>query len=253
MTRIIRDELRSQGKLSADSHTSSVLVERNLSNPKLASSYVAGDQIHYKTGSAETHGIANNSLATVVSTDSEKNLLTIETRNGERAVYNPAQLKRLTAESKVYREESRDLAEGDRVQLIRSDWKAGIRGGTLGSIEKLNDEGGLSIKSDNGKLLQLDSQQARHVDYGYAVESVTNLSADRVILSGDGQIMQQREALRGGATRLQELSVYTSQAAAPSKIPASPQLEKAGSSASEGIGKAASAVSSVIEGFGIGM
>ena len=48
--------------------------------------------------------------------DGNKNILTVETREGEQVSYNPAQLRRQTAESTIYREETRELAEGDRPQ-----------------------------------------------------------------------------------------------------------------------------------------
>ncbi len=55
-----------------------MLVKRELSNPKLAAQYHPGDQIHYKTGSPNEHGIAANSTATVLRTNAIKIVLTVE-------------------------------------------------------------------------------------------------------------------------------------------------------------------------------
>jgi hypothetical protein len=38
---------------------------------------------------------------------------------------------------------------------------------------------------DNGKSVDLDLEAARHIDYGYAVETAASLAADRVILTGE--------------------------------------------------------------------
>ena len=71
----------------------------------------------------------------------------------------------------------------------------------------------LSVRLDNGKTVDLDTEAARHIDYGYAVESAANLTADRVILTGEAQ---QLAGLEQNLTRLnpsiRELSVYTSDA-----------------------------------------
>ena len=104
LTQLIRSDLREQGKLAAESRTFPVLVEQDYSNPKLAASYTPGDQIHYRTGSPSIEGIPHNSVATVLDIDAKRNLLTIETRDGEQVSYNPAQLKQQTKESTVYRE-----------------------------------------------------------------------------------------------------------------------------------------------------
>jgi hypothetical protein len=65
LTALVRDELRSQGRLGQDSYSVPVLVEQHFGNPRLAANYATGDQIHYETGSAAEHGIADNSTATV--------------------------------------------------------------------------------------------------------------------------------------------------------------------------------------------
>ena len=49
----------------------------------------------------------------MVSVDARSNLLTVETREGDRVSYNPALLKQQTDRSSVYMEESRVLAQGE--------------------------------------------------------------------------------------------------------------------------------------------
>ena len=119
----------------------------------------------------------------------------------------------------VYSPEERELAEGERIQLTRSEWDQGIRAGNLATIEHIHEDGSLSVKVDSGAGLQLTPKQAQHVEYGYAIESTKRLAVDRVILSGEAeQITAQREALAQLPAKLHELTVYTSdgyQSAAP--------------------------------------
>src|SRR5579883_1799727 len=116
VTSLIRDELRRQGRLSLESHALPVWVEQHFGNPRLAANYAAGDQIHYKVGSPE-HGIVDKSTATVLAVDPKANRLTVAMRDGNEASYNPALLKQLTLQSHVFREEVREISEGERIRL----------------------------------------------------------------------------------------------------------------------------------------
>ena len=93
LTQLIRADLQAQGRIAEESHSVPILVEQDLSNKKLAANYQPGDEIHYKTGSPNAEGIPNNSAATVLSEDGNKNILTVETREGEQVSYNPAAQK----------------------------------------------------------------------------------------------------------------------------------------------------------------
>jgi hypothetical protein len=116
----------------------------------------------------------------------------------------------------VYSSEERELAEGERIQLTRSEWDQGIRVGNLATIQHIHEDGGLSVKVDSGASLQLTPEQAQHVEYAYAIESTKRLAVDRVILSGEAeQITAQREALSQLPAKLHDLTVYTSDSFQP--------------------------------------
>jgi conjugative relaxase-like TrwC/TraI family protein len=211
LTKLIRADLQAQGKLATDSRSVPVLVEQDYSNPKLAASYIPGDQIHYRTGSPGIEGIPHNSVATVLNTDVINNVLTIETRDGEQVSYNPAHLKQQTKESTVYREEQRDLAVGDRIQFTTPDRENRIRSGDFATIEQIGQENTLSVRMDNGKAVELDPEKARHIDYGYIVETAQHVSADRILLTGEsGQLAEQQAALAKLNPNLHALAIYTS-------------------------------------------
>ncbi len=163
--------------------------------------------IQYKTGSAEAHGIASNSRATVIATDPTKNLLTIETREGEQVAYNPALLKQQTAQSTVYREETRDLAEGDRIQFTKSNWEQRIRSGDFATVERIAEDNSIAAKLDSGRSVDLNPEKARHIDYGYAVDGNQRFSADRVLATGENLEIA---ALSNLSPYIRDLSVYTS-------------------------------------------
>ena len=208
---LIRSELQAQGRLSAESRSVPVFIERDLDNPRLAANYGPEDRISYRKGSPEEHGIAYNSSAIVVSVDARSNLLTVETREGDRISYNPTLLKQQTDRSTVYKEESRELAEGERIQFTAANPELRIRAGSLATVEKIGEDNVITVRLDNGKAVELDAEQSRYIDYGYVVEATQQASVDRILVTGTSdQIAGHQEALSHLSPYLRDLAIYTS-------------------------------------------
>ena len=260
LTQLIRSDLREQGKLAEESRTMPVLVEQDYSNPKLAASYSPGDQIHYRTGSPSIEGIPHNSVATVLDIDAKKNLLTIETRDGEQVSYNPVQLKQQTKESTVYREAERDLAVGERIQFTAPDRANRIRSGDFATVERIGDDNALSVRLDNGKMVELDPEKARHIDYGYTVETAKHVSADRILLTGESsQLAEQQTTLAKLNPNVRDFAIYTSDSTnllhRDNGIGKEPELSQDGLSNAPSLSNASepSGPSIEVEGYGIGL
>jgi len=211
LTQLIRADHRSSGRLASEEHSVSVLVERKFPNPYIAEDYRPDDEIHFRTGSPAYEGIPHDSTVRVLEVDASKNTLTIETTDGSQVTYNPAQLQSQTSQSKVYREESREMAEGERIRFTSSDKENHIRTGDFATVEQIVPD--LSVQLDNGKSVELDAKAARHIDYGYAIESAANVAADRMILTGEAlQLAGLEDDLARLHPNIRELSVYTSNA-----------------------------------------
>ncbi len=209
LTQLIRTDLRNNGRLGSDEHSVSLLVEQKFPNPRFAGNYRPGDEIHFRIGSPALEGIPHNSVAQVLEVDAGRNMLTIETADGGQVIYDPAQLRSQTNQSKVYREEMREMAAGERIRFTAPEKENHVRSGVFATVERIEPD--LSVRLDNGKSVDLDTESARHIDYGYAVESAANLAADRVILTGEAA---QLAGLENDLARLnpsiRELAVYTS-------------------------------------------
>jgi hypothetical protein len=211
LTQLIRSELQAQGRLSVESRSVPVLIERDLGNPRLAANYAPADRINYRKGSPEEHGIGDNSSAIVVSVDDRSNLLTVETREGDRVSYNPALLKQQTDRSTVYMEGSRELAQGERIQFNTANPELRIHARSLATVEKFGEDNAITVRLDNGKTVELDGEQSRYIDYGYAVETAQQASVDRILVTGTSQqIAEQQEALTHLSPHLRDLAIYTS-------------------------------------------
>ena len=83
----------------------------------IASSYRVGDAVRYLRGS-QTYGLEAKSYATVISTDSEQNLITVKKSDGQFVTYDPGRVKGVT----IYEPEIRSFSQGDRIQFT-APWR----------------------------------------------------------------------------------------------------------------------------------
>jgi conjugative relaxase-like TrwC/TraI family protein len=211
LTQLIRDELRQQDRLAHEGRAVPVLIEQDFGNPRLAANYAPGDKIHYRTGSPAEHGIADNSMATVRSVDVRANTLTVETLDSNEVSYNPALARKLTGQSTLFREEQRDVAVGERIRLTQSDQGTHVRSGDFGTVERISNDNSLSVRLDNGKSIELDSERGRHIDYGYVVEGSPYAAVDRVLVTGDApQLAQEEKMFAHLSPQTRDLALYIS-------------------------------------------
>jgi hypothetical protein len=208
LTQLIRADLYAQGKLGRDAQAVPVLVEKDTGSKMRVESYEPGDKIHYKTGSPSLHGIPHDSEATVLSTKPRGNVLSVQLdATREEIFYNPAQLRAQTRESRTYQEETREIAQGERIRFTSYDKEIGVRSGDLGTVTRIGQDHSMTVTLDSGKNTEVSSEKSRHIDYGYAVEVLKNLRAERVIATGDGLSQQTFQ----GVSPKTDLALYTNQ------------------------------------------
>ena len=211
LNQLIRADLQAAGAVAPDSKVLPVHIQKELTNPKLAAQYAPGDIIQYRQGSPSLEGIPNDSAAVVVSTDPKLNRLTIKTSHGDEVSYSPHLTKTMTTQSKVYREEHQEFAQGDRIRITEADASQGIRKGDFGTITAIGDT--LDVRLDKGESVQLTKEQAKHIEHGYAVDSLKTGAPDRVLMSHDGSFQATSEAASLSRTG-RDVSIYTSDASA---------------------------------------
>lgn len=90
----------------------------------------------------------------------------------------------------MYREEQRDLAVGERILFTESHWDAYMRSGDFATVEKIGEDGMLAVRLDNGKSVELTSDQAQQFEYGYAVDTAHRAAVDRILVTGDAASLQ---------------------------------------------------------------
>jgi hypothetical protein len=209
LTQLIRADLFAQGKLGRDAHAIPVLIEKESGCKMRVESYQPGDKIQYKTGSPNLDGIPHDSQATVISTKPRGNVLSVQLdASREEISYNPAHLRTPTRESRVFQEETREVAHGERIRFTTYDKEIGVRSGGLGTVTRIGPDNSMTVQMDSGRTAALSPEKARHIDYGYAVDGLKNIRAERVIATGDSLTQQTFQAISSKA----DLAVYTNSA-----------------------------------------
>ncbi len=150
----VRVELQQVGVVQNDDHVFRVLMPRQDmtgADRTWAARYDAGDVLHYQRGSKDL-GIERQSYVTVVSVNPKDNLLTVQKSDGEHVTYNPARLHGISA----YREIEREFAIGDRLQFNAPNRELGVANRDLGTVERIDPGGQLSVRMDSGKSVSCD-------------------------------------------------------------------------------------------------
>ncbi len=211
LTQLARADLYAQGKLGRVAHAVPVLVEKKEESRYRVESYEPGDKIQYRKGSSIEH-IPNDSQATVISTKPKGNLLTVQIdTTRDEVTYSPSQLRAQTRESRLYREEVREIAEGERIRFTSSDREMGVRQGDLGTVTRIGQDRSMMVQLDSGKIAELSPEKTRRIDYGYAVDGTQSIRADRIIATGDQLSQRNLQSVSPKA----ELAMYPGSAAAP--------------------------------------
>ncbi|WP_037517583.1 Ti-type conjugative transfer relaxase TraA [Sphingomonas sp. LH128] len=74
----------------------------------------------------------------------------------------------------------RDFASGDRVMFRRNERGMEVKNGTLGTIEKVSEQG-MTVRTDDGRCVSFDMKDYRDLDHGYAatIHKTQAVSVDR--------------------------------------------------------------------------
>ena len=186
LTQLARADMYSQGRLGREAVAVPVLVEKKSESLFRVEAYEPGDKIHFKTGNPSIEHIPHDSTATVMATTPKGNLLTVQIDSTKDEVtYKPSELRTQTRESRLFREEVREIAEGERIRFTASDREAGVRLGDFGTVTRIGQDHSMTVQLDSGKTAELAPEKTSHIDYGYAVEGIKGVRADRIIATGD--------------------------------------------------------------------
>lgn len=182
-----------------------------------AGAYQEGDIISYRRGS-KVNEIPAKSLAKVVKTDRDQNLLTVELGRGEdkkQITYDPKRLRGVS----VFQEDQIKISEGDRLQF-RTPFEAKrtkIANGTVGEVKKITSKE-ITLITGKNTTVKLDTNEPHAIDYGYAIKSHSSRgkTIERVLIHADTNesknILNEKMAYVAISRGRDEIKIYTDNA-----------------------------------------
>jgi ATP-dependent exoDNAse (exonuclease V) alpha subunit len=127
----------------------------------------------------------------------------------------------VVSKTTVHRDSERKLAQGDRVQLTALYHEQNLANRELATIERIEGDGNLKLRTDSGREVEFNARQHPHLDYGYAVTSHSSQgqTADRVLIHVDteqasGELVNSRMAYVSVSRAQFDVQMYTNDAKA---------------------------------------
>src|SRR5579863_6743347 len=215
----IHRTMQNEGRVSTQEQRVHVLYARQDvtgADRQHAQNYERGDVLRYSKGSKPL-GIEPGEYARVSHVDRESNTLTVKRHGNDELSYDPRGLQGVT----VYRDSERKFAQGDRVQLTAPYHEQKLANRELATIERIEGDGNLKLRTDSGREVEFNARQHPHLDYGYAVTSHSSQgqTADRVLIHVDteqapGDLVNSRMAYVSVSRAQFDVQMYTNDAKA---------------------------------------
>jgi conjugative relaxase-like TrwC/TraI family protein len=211
---ILHEELKRTGAVQDQDHSVPVLVPRQEftgADRKWAKSYEQGGILRFNHSSGN---FKEGDRATVIEVDTSKNLVTVQKTDGKTVTYDPSRCHGAS----LYRQETRQLAVGDRIQFTAPYKERKVANRELATVKEIKGKE-FTVALDSGKTLKFDVTQHPHIDHGYAVTSHSSqgLTTDKVLINIDTdrtnpQLINNRLAYVAVSRARHDARIYTNDA-----------------------------------------
>ena len=182
---IIRERLVADGAVRGPTLTTERLVSRGYTNAEktLAAHYRPGDVVAFHRP-YQRLGVEKGDELRVLGADRDGGTVRLEGRDGETVAWRPAKLAARTGGVEVYRSDTIELREGDRIRWTRNDAALGLVNSATAEVAGVKD-GTVSLRLEDGRTLDFRAgdPQLRHVDRAWAstVHAFQGRTVDHVI------------------------------------------------------------------------
>lgn len=209
----IREELQAQGKIDSENIPLTARAPKNIGavEKHFAQSFNEGD---YTFSSKAGGGLRAGTECKILNSDQEKHELTLVDGNGNVKLFD---LKQHGDKLSVYSEEEKLFSHGEKVIFLKNDSKLGVQNGLAGFIEKIDQDGNLTIKTESGEQVSFSSKNYSYLDHGAAISlhKSQGMTSDEVIYHVDAkdQNSNSLNSLYTGITRAKfDAQIFTNDA-----------------------------------------
>ena len=181
----IRERLAREGRIRGPAYRGERLVSHGYTRAEkgLAGNYSPGNVVAFHRPYKRL-GVAKGDERRVAGVDHDTRTVLLEGADGERRVWDPAQVAGNRGGSEVYRSEEIELRAGDRIRWTRNDAGLGLVNSRTADVLSV-EHGRVSFRLEDGRTMDLDRSDSalRHLDHAWAstVHAFQGRTVDNVI------------------------------------------------------------------------
>ncbi len=182
---IVRERLIRDGTVKGPKIMAERLVSRGYTHAEktLAANYAAGDVVAFHRPYLRL-GVEKGDELRVASVDQESGTVNLIGKDRSVVAWEPGKLAARTGGAEVYRSESMELRQGDRIRFTRNDVSLGLVNSQTAEVARVGN-GTVTFRLEDGRALELSvgDSQLRHIDRAWAstVHAFQGRTVDTVI------------------------------------------------------------------------
>ena len=182
---IVRERLIRDGQVKGPGIQTERLVSRGYTHAEktMAENYASGDVVAFHRPYKRL-GVEKGDELDVAGIDRDANTVNLRRKDGEIVAWTPHKLAARTGGAEVYRTESMELRQGDRIRWTRNDNELGLINSQTAEVARVKN-GTVTFALEDGRTLDLKdgAPQLRHMDRAWAstVHAFQGRTVDTVI------------------------------------------------------------------------
>ena len=182
---IVRERLIRDGTVKGPKLMAERLISRGYTHAEktLAANYAAGDVVAFHRPYLRL-GVEKGDELRVAGVDQDSGTVNLIGKDGEPVPWEPGKLAARTGGAEVYRSETMELREGDRIRFTRNDVSLGLVNSQTAEVARVR-KGTVTFRLEDGRSLDLSQgdSQLRHIDRAWAstVHAFQGRTVDTVI------------------------------------------------------------------------
>ena len=182
---IVRERLIRDGTVKGPKLMAQRLISRGYTHAEktLAANYAAGDVVAFHRPYLRL-GVEKGDELRVAGVEQDTGTVNLVGRDGDPVAWEPGKLAARTGGAEVYRSESMELRQGDRIRFTRNDVSLGLVNSQTAEVARVGN-GTVTFRLEDGRALELSKgdAQLRHIDRAWAstVHAFQGRTVDTVI------------------------------------------------------------------------
>jgi conjugative relaxase-like TrwC/TraI family protein len=171
-----------------------------------ASNYKVGYKVF--VGESKIPGLNPGRQLTISALDKDRNTITVSSDNADDIVID---LRKNDVQLSVYEDGRRRFCVGEKIVFTKNDDLIGVQNGVTATIERIDDNGMITVHDDRDKHIKFNPYQYAYFDYGYCVtghKSQGQTNKDVVFFTSSDSLLNNAEMFYVAMTRARQNAFF---------------------------------------------